>query len=40
MCRVDPEVECPDCRGRMYLNDWAEKDKEKWVCMSCKKEIK
>jgi hypothetical protein len=40
MCRIDPEIECHTCGGRMYLNTWAEEGKEKWVCMTCKKEVK
>lgn len=40
MCRIDSEIECKECGGRMYLDDWTDKPHEKWKCMDCEKEIK
>ena len=37
MCRVDPEIKCPDCGDRMYLDDFSDEAKqegERWVCMN------
>lgn len=34
-----PEIECPKCKGRMYLDCWTEERKETWVCMECNHKI-
>lgn len=40
MCRVDPEIECPECQGRMYLDNFSDRFEETreeyWVCLNKK----